>query len=160
MCVCVCVCARACQCVCVCVCARTRARANRIVSRDKILHLTNIFIIIISNASCISIAARLKGWQLSGSGKVQDVDLPLAFTRQFRQQRAAASTFSQTDPSDCMMLERSTSTMPPTLFVCQRLYGLRAMLYCVIWSFRYSVSQPDGHVVLCKLVVSVFSLSA
>ena len=58
-----------------------------------------------------------------------------------------------------MMLERSTSTMPPTLFVCQRLYGLRAMLYCVIWSFRYSVSQPDGHAVLSKPVVSVSSVS-
>ena len=47
VCVCVCVCAcvracvRACVCVCVCVCA------FRIVSRDTILHFTNIFLLLL-----------------------------------------------------------------------------------------------------------------
>ena len=42
MCVCVCACVRAGMCVCVCV----HVYALRIVSRDKILHFTNTFIII------------------------------------------------------------------------------------------------------------------
>ena len=138
--------------VCACVRACARARAIRIVSRDKRLHFTNtLIIIIISNASYISVTARLKGRQLSSSGKVQYVD------RQFRPQ--CGSQYVQSDGRvrlhdvGTVHLNHASDTLrvSPSLqpgghgVLCNlvvSVFSLSAMLYCVIWSFRYLVCQP------------------